>query len=113
MKAQCGLKSSGKRWHDRFYDVLRSMGFFPSKAEEDIWMRDAGTHYECIEVCFDDLMIASHDPKAIVDALRAEPYKFKLKGVGTITHHLGNDYTRDEDGTLCVGPRAYIDKMVV
>ena len=25
-KAQCGLKSSGKCWHDRLHDVLRSMG---------------------------------------------------------------------------------------
>ena len=47
-------------------------------------MRDAGTHYEYIAVYVDDLMIASHDPKAIVDALRSEPINFKLKGVGPI-----------------------------
>ena len=47
-KAQCGLKSSGKCWHDRLHDVLRSMGFVPSRAEEDIWMRDCGDHYKCI-----------------------------------------------------------------
>ena len=29
-KAQYGLKSSGKCWHDRLHDVLLSMGFFPS-----------------------------------------------------------------------------------
>ena len=69
-KAQCGLKTSGRRWHDRLYDVLKSMGFQPSKAEEDIWMRDAGTHYEYIAVHVDDLVIASHDPKSITDALR-------------------------------------------
>ena len=50
-KAQYGLKSSGKCWHDRLHDVLRSMGFAPSKAEEDIWMRDCGDHHECIGVC--------------------------------------------------------------
>ena len=111
IKAQYGLKSSGKRWHDRFYDVMRDMGFFPSRAEEDIWMRDAGTHYEYVAVYVDDLMIASHDPKAIVDSLRGV-HKLKLKGVGPITYHLGNDYFRDEDGTLCVGPKAYIEKMV-
>ena len=37
-KAQYGLKSSGKCWHDRLYDVLKWMGFEPSKAESDIWM---------------------------------------------------------------------------
>ena len=40
VKALYGLKSSGKRWHDRLHDVLREMGWTPSKAEEDIWMKD-------------------------------------------------------------------------
>ena len=112
-KAQYGLKSSGKRWHERLHDVLRSMGFFPSKAEEDIWMRDAGTHYECVAVYVDDLMIASHDPKSIIKALSGKPNNFKLKGTGPVTYHLGNDFFRDTDGTLCFGPKKYIEKMTV
>ena len=40
VKALYGLKSSGLRWHEPFADVLRDMGFFPSRAESDIWMRD-------------------------------------------------------------------------
>ena len=44
IKEQCGLKSSGKCWHDRLHDVLRTLGFSPSKAEEDTWMRDSGDH---------------------------------------------------------------------
>jgi uncharacterized metal-binding protein len=35
-----GLKSSGKRWHDRLHDILRDLRFMPSKAEEDIWVKD-------------------------------------------------------------------------
>ena len=31
-KALYGLKTSGKRWHERFADVLREMGFIPCKA---------------------------------------------------------------------------------
>jgi len=58
-KALYGLHSSGLRWSERLADVLRSMGFFPSKVEKDIWMRDKGDHCECIAVCVGDLMIAS------------------------------------------------------
>ena len=36
-----------------------------------------------------------------------------MKGTGPTEFHLGCDYFRDEDGTLCVGPRKYIDKMVM
>ena len=43
-KAQYGLKSSGKCWHDHLFDVLKWMGFEPSKAEGDTWMCDKGDH---------------------------------------------------------------------
>ena len=33
-KALYGLKSSGLRWSERFADVLRAEGFFPSRAKE-------------------------------------------------------------------------------
>ena len=110
-KAQYGLKSSGKRWHDRLFDVLRSMGFTPSKAEADIWMHDCGDHYEYVACYVDDLMIASKKPQAIIDALEGNPNNFKLKGTGPMTFHLGCDFFRDDDGTLCVGPRKYIERM--
>ena len=91
---------------------LRDFGFVPSKADEDIWMRDMKTHYECIAACVDDLMIASKNPQEIIDYLLGEPINFKLKGTGPVTYHLGCDYFRDEDGTLCVGPKRYIERMV-
>ena len=111
LKAQYGLKSSGQRWHDKLFDVLEGMGFTPSKAEPDIWMRDMGDHYEYLAVYVDDLLIASKNPQKIIDSLLAKPHAFKLKGTGPVSYHLGNDFFRDEDGTLCVGPRKYIERM--
>ena len=110
-KALYGLKSSGLRWHERLTDVLRAMGFFPSKAERDIWMRDCGDHYEYIGVYVDDLIIASKDPQGIVDILMGE-HNFKLKGTGEVNFHLGCDFFRDKDGRLCFAPRKYIEKML-
>ena len=112
VKALYGLKSSGKRWHDRLHDVLRELGFKPSMADEDIWMKDKGDHYEYIAVYVDDLLIASRDPEAIVKLLESNPFSFKLKGTGELNFHLGCDYFRDDDGTLCYGPKKYIGRMV-
>ena len=39
-KALYGLKSSGKRWAERFYDIIKDMGFTPSKADPCVWMRE-------------------------------------------------------------------------
>ena len=111
VKAQYGLKSSGKCWHDRLFEVLYDMGFRPSKAEADIWMRDAGDHYEYLACYVDDLLIASKNPQAIIDALEGEPNKFVLKGTGPVSFHLGCDFGRDPDGTMWYGPTTYIDRL--
>ena len=110
-KALYGLRSSGQRWHDRLFDALKSLGFTPSKADPDIWMRDCGDHYEYIACYVDDLMIASRNLQAIIDSLEKAPIGFKLKGTGPLSYHLGADFFRDESGTLCMGPKSYIDRM--
>ena len=44
--------------------------------------------YEYIAVYVEDLAIAAKDCKKIIDIL-TDKYKFKLKGTGTISYHLG------------------------
>lgn len=110
-KALYGLRTSGLRWHERFADCLRTEGFTPCKAEPDIWMRPNGDVYEYIAVYVDDLAIAMVRPKEFTQLL-IDKYKFKLKGTGPISFHLGCDFVRDDDGVLCLKPRKYIDRMV-
>ena len=87
------------------------MGFTISKADPDVWMRRNGDVYEYIAVYVDDLAIAAKDPQAICDEL-TDNYKYKLKGVGPISYHLGCDFWRDDDGTLVFGPKKYVGKMM-
>ena len=42
------------------------LGFFPCKAEPDIWLRRNGDIYEYVDVYVDDLAIAAKDPKIYV-----------------------------------------------
>jgi Reverse transcriptase (RNA-dependent DNA polymerase) len=102
-KALYGLRSSGLCWYQRFADVLRALGFTPTKADAEIWMRENNGLYEYVAVYVDDFLIAAKDPGEIVKALIVD-HKFKLKGVGPLTYHLGYDFFRDNDGTLCCGP---------
>jgi Reverse transcriptase (RNA-dependent DNA polymerase) len=110
-KALYGLRSSGLRWHEILADVLRSIGITQCKAEADIWMRENNGLYEYIAVYVDDLLIAAKIPNEIVKVL-TEKHKFKLKGVDPLTYHLGCDYFRDKDGTLCYGTRKSFSKMI-
>ena len=110
-KALYGLRTSGARYHDRFADTLRDMGFTQCKNEPDLWMRDAGTHYEFICVYVDDLMAIMKDPARFFETLRKK-YRYKLKGVEEPSYHLGGDFFRDPDGTLAWGAKRYIVRLL-
>ena len=100
-KALYGTRSGGAYWHDKLFDILHQIGFKPSKADPDIWMKSSNddNHYKYIAVYVDDLAICMKDLQAFCDTLK-ETYKLKLKGVGPINYHFGCGCTRDEDGTL-------------
>ena len=111
-KAVYGLKSSGERWAERFYDIIKDMGF-TSKADPCIWLRENQKLkcYEYVATYVDDLCIAAQYPGKIIQTLK-EYYKLKVKGDGPLNHHLGADYTRDKDMTLVCQPKKYIDRLV-
>ena len=112
VRALYGLRTSGARWHDRYADVMRIMGFNPCKADPDVWMKDCGTHYEYVLVYVDDRMFIGKKPQAFFDLLTNE-HGFKLKGVGKPSYHLGGDFFRDPDGTLAWGAQSYVEKMLI
>jgi hypothetical protein len=63
-KALYGLQISSARFHDnKLADTLPSMGFIPSKADQDVWMRDAGDCWEYICIYVDDICASLKDPK--------------------------------------------------
>ena len=47
-KSLYGLKSSAARFHEHLSTKLKKIGFSPSKADPDLWMKDCGTHYKYI-----------------------------------------------------------------
>jgi hypothetical protein len=46
------------------------------------------------------------NPKELLDILEKQ-HKFKLKISGPISFHIGMDFTRDDDNTLCISPMKY------
>ena len=111
-KALYGLRSSGKMFHQKFSDTMRTLGFKPSYADPDVWYRDAGDCYEYVCTYVDDLLVAMKNPKEFMEQLQSEPFNYKLKGVGPPKYHLGGDFFRDSDGTLCYSAQTYVKRMV-
>jgi hypothetical protein len=111
-KALYGLRSSGKEFGDLLASCLKQLGFFPSKAEPEVFMRESDGIYEYVATYVDDLCFVVRDPEAFLLQLQSDPYNFKLKGSGPMSFHLGCGFERDEEGVLSMNPAKYIDKMM-
>jgi hypothetical protein len=122
VRALYGLKSSGAAWHEHFAKTLYDMNFKPSYADPDVWMRAAVKpngfkYYEYILVYVDDLLILSHQPKAIVSVLKSI-YLLKDDEVGAPKTYLGAQVKQTylpQDKTVLqwgLSPKQYIENAL-
>jgi hypothetical protein len=110
-KCLYGLKTSGARFHEHLSDTLRDLGFKPSKADPDLWMKYLGTHYEYIARYVDDILIFSKKPEEIIDKLK---HKYFLQGIGVPEYYLGADFKLHKHGeseTITVCAKTYISNV--
>ena len=88
------------------------MGFSPSKADTDLWLKDCETHYEYIARYVDDILIFSKQPDKLLDCLKVT---YPLQGVGIPEYYLGGDFkiyrrpTGEETITFCA--KTYITNV--
>ena len=72
------FRSNGLFWHERLSDFLQELGFFPCRAEPDIWLRPNGDKYEYVAVHVDDLEMPMEDTEFFVNNIMTK-FKFRLK----------------------------------
>ena len=80
-KALYGLKSSGAAFRSKLAGVIWDLGYRPSKADPDVWLRpavkpDGFKYYEMILCYVDDIISISANP---IDAINGIQKVFKLK----------------------------------
>jgi hypothetical protein len=65
-KGLYGLRTSSARFHEHLACKLRKMGYVPSKADADFWMKKhKDGHYEYIASYIDDVISFSKDPMSV------------------------------------------------
>ena len=85
-KSLYGLKSSGARFHEHLSTRLKQMGYHPSKADLNLWIKKVGDHYEYIARFVDDVISFSKDPMTVMKELEKH---YVMKGVGKPQYYLG------------------------
>ena len=98
VRALYGLKSSGASWRTVFNNSIREMGFQPSIADPDVYIRpfakpDGFKYYEYILVYVDDVLIVSHAPEEHLKVIQAS-YELNPSSIGSPTRYLGADVSK-------------------
>ena len=80
IKALCGLKISARQWSSCLGDALREMGFTPTHADPDLWMKASSDHSGYDHVCafVDDLIVVKKQPLPHLEMLAS---KFNLRKI--------------------------------
>jgi hypothetical protein len=81
VRALYGLKSSGAAWRAHLAQTMHDIGFKPTRADPDVWIRpaikpDGYKYYEYVLIYVDDILCCSHKAKDIMDTL-AGLYRLK------------------------------------
>ena len=118
-RALYGLKSAGGAFWALLRETLSTLGFTPSQADRDVWMRpavkaDGSEYYEYILAYVDDIACASMNPKAVLQEIEK---KFKLKNdkIADLDTFLGARISkRNVDGIdmWMIGSQDYVDQAV-
>ena len=109
-KALYGLRSSGLCFHEKLSKVLCKFGFEQCRVDLDLWMCDANNKWEYIVVYVDDIIVTMKELQKFFD-LQGPNVGFTKNGIGKPTYHLGADFFRDDDGTLCFGAQMYSKRL--
>ena len=112
-KSIYGLRSASASFHEHCARVLHKIGFKPSHADPDLWMKDCKTHYEYVATWVDDILVMSKEPLKVIQDFK-EAGEYELKGVGAPEYYLGGDLQqRKVDNYTCYETHAktYITRI--
>ena len=75
VRAWYGLKSSGAAFRAFLAETLRDLGYIPSQADPDVWMRptikeDCFKYWEYVLCYIDDLLCLSNKPKQTLEGIQ-------------------------------------------
>jgi hypothetical protein len=110
-KSLYGLKSSGARWHAHFAGTLHTLGFQPTRFDNDVWIkrRSDGSGYDYISTYVDDFLITALDPWMYMKRLQEI---YVIKDPKTPDVYLGATYTGDPSNNWSINAKQYIRESI-
>lgn len=108
-----GLKQSARAWNKTANQVLEQLEFKRGYADTCLYSRkekDGQLTYILLYV--DDLLIAGSSPNITCTVGKELNKYFKTKDLGEVSHYLGIQIEREEDGSFLLNQRSKISRML-
>jgi hypothetical protein len=87
-KGLYGFPTLAAQFHEHLAAKLCQIGYKPSHADGDLYMKDCGDHYEYLTIYVNNILSFSRDLMKVIDELKKD---YILKGVGKPMFYLGGD----------------------
>ena len=71
-RALYGLAGSARAFADFLADTLLRMGFTPSRADPDLWLKESENGFDFIASHVDDIIVASKNPQEFISQIEQE-----------------------------------------
>ena len=110
-RALYGLSTASRAFHEFLGATLLDMGFKPSRADQDLWIRKSDDYdgYDYIATHVDDIIIVAKDPSKYMTQLEQD---FKLRDVSdSPEYYLGNDL-RQQGNTFHISSAKYVKEAI-
>ena len=111
-KALYGLATSARQWNIRLGDTIRELGFVPTRADPDLWIKrsDDGKKYEYIATYVDDIIVVAIKPNKYLDKIKDQ---FPIRNIeANPEYYLGNNIEVRSNKTIKISSTKYITEVL-
>lgn len=96
-RALYGLRQSGRQWHTRLDEKLKSLHLSPTRGDPCLYVSHRGTEILLLVIYVDDILIAARDLEWIAEIKRGLKEEFDIKDLGLAQFCLGLEIHQEED----------------
>ena len=111
-KALYGLATSARQWNITLGDSIRAMGFVPTRADPDLWIKLNGESdtYEYIATYVDDLIVVAKEPMRYLDEIKKQ---YPIRNIEfNPEYYLGNNIEVRKNNTMKISSKKYITEVL-
>lgn len=111
-KSIYGLKQAARAWNTKINGVLTEKGFVRSKADQCLYTKLAEERWFYVLIYVDDLLVCFEQEGDEIELLQELNRQFETKDLGHITHYLGMQISREDDGTFTLSQKYKIQETI-